>query len=271
MIAKFQSQAGRPFLAALAFVGLGFVTLSHAQSQRTANPQLPEAPTPAAPAASVHAPRIVSTSPALGATEVDPGLQEITVTFDRDMGPGFSWTGGGPESPPQREGQKPFWRDRRTCVLPVQLERAKYYRVGINSPSRQNFRSAEGVPVRPLVIYFTTQGASEELLAKVAKPRIVKLEPPNGAPDVDPNLTELRVTFNVPMQSGFSWTGSGPQFPGREDKRPYWTEDRKTCMLPVQLQANWQYRVGLNSSSHNNFKSEAGVPLEPVSYTFKTK
>jgi hypothetical protein len=259
-------------LAALAFVGLGLVTLSDAQSQGSANLQLAQAQTRAASAPSGPAPRIVSTTPALGASDVDPGLKEITVTFDRDMGPGFSWTGGGPEYPPNREGQKPFWRERRTCVLPVQLEAGKSYRVGINSPSHQNFRSAAGVPAPPSAIYFTTRGAGEELLGKAAKPRIVKLEPRNGAQDVDPNLTELRVTFSVPMQSGFSWTGGGPQFPpGREGKRPHWTEDHKTCVLPVQLQPNWQYRVGLNSPSRQNFKSEAGLPLDPVVYTFKTK
>src|SRR5579872_1226894 len=45
-------------------------------------------------------PKILFTKPADGATDVDPGLAEITVTFDQEMGEGFSWTGGGPEYPP---------------------------------------------------------------------------------------------------------------------------------------------------------------------------
>ena len=77
----------------------------------------------------------------------------------------------------------------------------------------------------------------------------------------------MRVTFNVPMAGGFSWTGSGPNFP-KTAGHPYWTEDRKTCVLPVELKPNWDYRLGLNSPSFKNFKSRSGVPLEPVEYRF---
>lgn len=103
------------------------------------------------------APRIVATSPANGATGVDPGLTEITVTFDQDMAEGFSWTGGGPQYPKTPQGQRPHWRDRRTCVLPVELEAGHDYRVGINSPSYHNFRSSAGQPVEPSAINFSTK------------------------------------------------------------------------------------------------------------------
>ncbi len=99
-------------------------------------------------------PKIVSIIPANGKPDVDPGLKEIVVTFDRDMGGGFSWTGGGPTYP--KTTGKPFWRDSRTCVLPVALEPGKEYRFGINSPSHKNFRSKNGVPVQPVRISFST-------------------------------------------------------------------------------------------------------------------
>src|SRR5262249_25443401 len=56
-------------------------------------------------------PTIVSTSPKVGATDVDPAMTEISVTFDRDMDTGgYSWTKGSrfnhPSSP---EGKIPFW------------------------------------------------------------------------------------------------------------------------------------------------------------------
>lgn len=218
------------------------------------------------------APRIVSTNPKPGATDVDPALAEITVTFDRDMDTrGYSWTGGGPDFPPGIEGQRPRWLDKRTCVLPVKLEQGHYYRVGINAQSFHNFRSAQGVPVNPSAIYFTTQGAGKNLEQKVQVPRIVKMAPANQEDRVDPNLKELRVTFNVPMGPGFSWVGGGDDFPTiPEGQRPSWTADKKTCILPVQLKPNWEYRLGLNSESFKNFHSEGGVPLEPVAYTFKT-
>ncbi len=217
-------------------------------------------------------PRILGTSPAVGALEVNPATAEITVTFDQDMNQGgFSWTGGGPDYPPIREGQKPFWRDARTCVLPVTLAPAKYYRVGINSKSHRNFRSAAGIPAFPSAIYFVTQGADEATKARVTVPVIVSMSPANGAANVDPNLRELRVTFNVPMGSGCSWTGGGEDYPTiPEGQRPSWSADKKTAILPVQLAPNHSYRLGINSPSHRNFQSEGGIPVEPVLYTFTT-
>jgi beta-lactamase regulating signal transducer with metallopeptidase domain len=217
-------------------------------------------------------PAIVETSPQVGAKDVDPSTDEITVTFDRDMSGGFSWTGGGPDYPPGAEGKKPFWRDKRTCVMPVKLKEGKYYRVGINSKSYQHFASVEGMPAQPSAIYFTTKGADKEVVEQTKVPQVVKMDPSNEATDVDPSIEELRVTFNVPMGGGFSWTGGGPRHPdGREGKRPYWTKDRKTCVLPVTLKPDWHYRLGLNSPSHKNFQSAAGVPLDPpVIYSFTT-
>ena len=102
-------------------------------------------------------PRIVATVPVAGATDVDPATAEITVTFDRDMAKGFSWTGGGANYPAMREGGKPHWsEDRRTCVLPVRLEPNRQYRLGLNSPSHKNFQSAAGVPLDPVVYTFAT-------------------------------------------------------------------------------------------------------------------
>jgi hypothetical protein len=176
----------------------------------------------------------------------------------------MSWTGGGPGFPTIPEGQTGHWRDKRTCVLPVKLEGGHRYRVGINSQSYRNFRSAAGVPAPTSAIYFTTQGTSNT-------PKIVSVTPPIGAPDVSPDLKELRVTFNVPMGGGCSWTGGGPEFPTiPEGKKAFWTEDHKTCVLPVELKPSSQYRLGLNSPSFKNFKSADGVPLTPVVYTFKT-
>ncbi len=226
----------------------------------------------AADPATAEPPRLVSTTPAAGATDVDPATSEIVVAFDSDMAGGFSWTGGGPDYPPIVEGQGPHWRDPRTCVLPVKLEPGHYYRVGINSKSHGNFRSKSGVSARPSVIYFTTRGASEELKARVQKPVILEMSPANGSENVDPRTTELRVTFSVPMGGGFSWTGGEPDFPAEpEGTGPRWTGDQRTCVLPVRLEPNRQYRLGLNSPSHKNFQSAAGVPLDPVIYTFKTE
>ncbi len=217
-------------------------------------------------------PRIVESSPSPGDTNVDPALTEITVTFDRDMRGGMSWTGGGPEFPEIDPKREPHWLDQRTCVLPVKLSKAKFYRVGINATSHQNFKSEQGTVAPCSAIYFTTRGASKKVERQLRRPKIVKLVPQNGATDVDPDLKAIRVTFNMPMGKGFSWTGGGPRFPTvPEGKGPHWTNEGRTCVLPVSLKPDWQYELGLNSLSHINFSSQWGVPLEPVEYRFKTR
>lgn len=269
MIAKFKKTNNWPLVASSLLAALALVTLTDAQSGKGA-PQTEGAG--AVSADPQGPPKILATSPRVGETEVDPAITEITVTFDRDMQGGFSWTGGGPEFPASPEGKKAQWRDKRTCVLPVQLQSGRYYRVGINSASFQNFRSVEGISARPTAINFTTQGASPALKRQVSKPQIIALTPVNGAKDVDPNLTELHVTFNMPMGAGFSWTGGGPEFPTiPEGKKPYWMNDHQTCVLPVQLSPGSNYRLGLNSPSYKGFQSASGVPLEQVTYAFKTR
>lgn len=95
--------------------------------------------------------------PANGATGVSPALAELVVTFDREMGGGFSWTGGG-ENFPETTG-KPYWDgDRKTCHLPVKLKPGWSYRLGLNSPSHKNFKSVQGVPLTPVVWTFSTAG-----------------------------------------------------------------------------------------------------------------
>jgi hypothetical protein len=100
-------------------------------------------------------------------------------------------------------------------------------------------------------------------------PKVTQMVPPSGATDVDPNLTELRVTFDQDMAGGFSWTGGGPTYP-KTTGRPRWV-DARTCVLPVALEPGHSYQLGINSPSHRNFKSASGVPVVPVRWRFSTR
>lgn len=89
-------------------------------------------------------------------------------------------------------------------------------------------------------------------------PSIVNTTPSIGAASVSPDTTEIRVTFDQDMGKGMSWTGGGEVFPEVTDK-PKWVDDR-TCVLPVKLEAGNFYRVGINSTSHRNFRGANGIP-----------
>lgn len=105
-----------------------------------------------------RSPKITRMVPKNGAKDVDyKKVTKLRVTFNRDMDRGrFSWCGGG-STFPEMTG-KPKWVSKRTCILPVKLEPGKTYRLGINSPSFQNFQSAQGWPVKPVAYSFTTSG-----------------------------------------------------------------------------------------------------------------
>ncbi len=107
-------------------------------------------------------PRILKMTPENGDQDVDPALTEIVVTFDRPMGKGFSWTGGGEQFPTVPEGEKPRWSpDRMTATLPVALKPNAAYRLGLNSQSFKNFASADGVPLAPMVYEFRTSAGGK--------------------------------------------------------------------------------------------------------------
>lgn len=214
-------------------------------------------------------PRVIATSPQIGETGVVTSVNEITVTFDRDMLTGMSWTGGPPEFPPTDESQKAKWKDKRTCVLPVKLSRGKIYRVGINSKSFNNFKSADGESALHTAIFFTTEGASRSVERQVQVPQIVEIEPANHTEDVDPKTRTLRVTFDMPMGEGMSWCGGGSNFPTiDESRKSRWSKSGRSCILPVKLEPGKTYQIGLNSLHHINFQSKWGVPLAPVVYEF---
>jgi len=258
-------------MAGAILIPMSSVSQTRLAAQDGGNAATQAASKPAAKQASPY-PVIMNTVPKIGETDVKTSTNEIRVTFDRDMAGGMSWTGEPPEFPPTVEGQKARWINARTCVLPVKLDQGKFYRVGINSKSFQNFRSASGAPSRPSTIYFATEGATPEIIAKATTPQIVKLVPANGATDVDPTTASISVTFNVSMGSGMSWTGGGPAFPTIPvGGKPVWSKDRKTCTLPVKLESDHAYELGLNSPRHNNFQSASGVPIQPVHYQFRTR
>jgi hypothetical protein len=102
------------------------------------------------------------------------------------------------------------------------------------------------------------------------RPKVVSMIPANGAQDVDPGLTSIQVVFDRPM-AGKSWAlvGGGPHCP-KIGEDIHYDAQRKIWTAPVELKPDWSYEFMLNSETYVGFGSEEGVPLEPVSVTFKT-
>jgi len=106
-------------------------------------------------------PKVVSMTPANGATDVDPGLAEIRVTFDRPM-KDRSWSMCGSGSHyPQGAGSPRYDTARTTWTVPVKLKPGWHYEFGLNCESYDAFRSEQNVPLVPVLVTFKTAGQSK--------------------------------------------------------------------------------------------------------------
>jgi hypothetical protein len=103
---------------------------------------------------------------------------------------------------------------------------------------------------------------------------VVKTVPESGDLKVDPNVSELRVTFSKQMQDGrWSWgqmsDDTYPKTPGK----PHYLPDGRTCVLPVALEAGKTYVVQINalSGKFHNFTDTKQQPSVPYLLVFQTR
>ncbi|HEV3386801.1 MAG TPA: Ig-like domain-containing protein [Gemmata sp.] len=113
---------------------------------------------------------------------------------------------------------------------------------------------------------------ADEPTLENALPVVVKTVPTAGAEDVDPKLTEIKVTFSKDMlDESWSWVQlSDASFPKVEGKIRY-EKDKRTCVLPVNLEAGKTYAMWINSEKFENFKDTNGQAAVPYQLVFKTK
>lgn len=101
-------------------------------------------------------------------------------------------------------------------------------------------------------------------------PKLVALEPTNGARDVDPALTRLVFHFDRTMlDQSWSLVGAKEQMPEITGPLAY-DAARKSLTVPVRLEAGRTYSFSLNGERSQGFKSADGVPLAPVPVQFST-
>lgn len=101
-------------------------------------------------------------------------------------------------------------------------------------------------------------------------PTVVRMDPPNGSTDVDPDLSEIVIHFSEPMGEAYSVMKADGEFP--KVTNFYFKDDSTAFVLEVRLRPETEYRFGINGPSprHKGFKNREGVPVEPTELFFKT-
>jgi hypothetical protein len=102
-------------------------------------------------------PAVAASTPASGASDVDPACAEIRVEFDHDMDTtSFGFLNRGDRAFPETSGAA-RWTSARVCVLPVRLARGTDYWIGLNQGGVLAFRGKNGLAARPFELVFRTR------------------------------------------------------------------------------------------------------------------
>jgi len=103
-------------------------------------------------------PVVVKTIPESGATDVDPGLRELRITFSKPMrDESWSWVKVNDATFPKITAAPHFLSDDQLCVVPVQLQPGKLYAVWLNFGEARNFQDATGESALPYLLIFETR------------------------------------------------------------------------------------------------------------------
>jgi len=103
-------------------------------------------------------PVVVKTFPESGATDVDPSLRELRVTFSKPMRDGsWSWVKVNDATFPKMTAAPRFLSDDQICVVPVQLQPGKLYAIWLNFGEARNFQAATGEAALPYLLIFETR------------------------------------------------------------------------------------------------------------------
>jgi hypothetical protein len=117
-----------------------------------------------------------------------------------------------------------------------------------------------------------TASRADEVTLKSVPPVVVKTVPAAGADDVDAKLTEIKVTFSKDMEDdSWSWGSLSKESFPKMNGKPKYLKDKRTCVLPVKLEAGKTYAIWVNSEKFGHFKDADGKTAVPYLLVFKTK
>jgi len=110
-------------------------------------------------------PKIIKTIPEFGDCNVNPDLKEIVIFFNQDMQGGMSVIDS--RDIPQIT-DKPYWKDKKTFIIPVNLTMDKMYYLIFNNQKYSNFRNIDGISLQPDELIFKTMNVDYKKLNKRA-------------------------------------------------------------------------------------------------------
>jgi RNA polymerase sigma-70 factor (ECF subfamily) len=113
---------------------------------------------------------------------------------------------------------------------------------------------------------------ADDITLDSVPPVVAKTVPAAGADDVDPKMTEIKVTFSKDMtDDNWSWTTISKETFPKLTGKPKYLADKRTCVLPVKLEAGKTYAIWVNSEKFTNFKDGDGRSAVPYLLVFRTK
>ena len=105
-----------------------------------------------------------------------------------------------------------------------------------------------------------------------AQPVVIRTDPVAGTADVDPGMTELKVTFSKPMTDGnWSWAQVSDETFPKVTGKPHYAADGRTCVLPVKLEPDHFYMIWLNEPPFTNFADRDGHKAVRYQLGFHTR
>jgi len=114
---------------------------------------------------------------------------------------------------------------------------------------------------------------TDEVSLEALPPSVVRTVPLCGDAAVDPNLSEISVTFSKDMKvTGHCWSWCGVQedsFPALSGDTEY-LGDNRTCVLHVTLEPEKTYAIWINVDQFQSFQDPGGHPAVPYLLVFRT-
>jgi Bacterial Ig-like domain len=126
--------------------------------------------------------------------------------------------------------------------------------------------------ISAMIALVTVAQTVREVSVKSMAPAVVKTVPEAGATDVDPALTEIKVTFSKDMITDRMWSVcqiSDETFP--EVGSIHYLSDKRTCVVPVKVQPGKTYVLWFNNGKFNAFKDTQHHSSIPYMLVFETR